>query len=398
MRVCDVQLTDQVAAAMSALPSPLKPPPRDINRIVRLRDELGAENLYDALFPLLSGDKAPTVRALASALHTSPSTAWKMKHSLPLCDITNLSHAEMRATLRAAVESPQLVVVPSVHPAPHQYLTNIELEALVQLVDARAHNKQAIGMSAIRQYAADLRAQRLKKERVQLPSRSWYYQFERAWLKDFRRLTPTPREFKRANAERAPEIERFFEGLKRVYDEYRYPPDCIWAADETGLEGDAASREKVQVPKTLGCGVQVKGSFRDHVSAMHMCNAAGVNLPPIFSFIGTWFNPELLDGAPEGSKTAMHENGYFVQGHVKGFIQHIVDYMEGHPEVYYEDGDITNPRRQCLLILDGATTHVSGAGWEYAREQRIDITFLPPNLTHLMQVLTPLPAQRRSRS
>ena len=36
----------------------------------------------------------------------------------------------------------------------------VELEALVQLIDTRAHNHHAIGMSSIRQYAGNMRAQR----------------------------------------------------------------------------------------------------------------------------------------------------------------------------------------------------------------------------------------------
>ena len=142
----------------------------------------------------------------------------------------------------------------------------------------------------------------------------------------------------------------------------------------------------MQVPKTLKVGMQVKGSFRDHVSAMHICNAAGVTLPPVFSFIGKWFNPELLEGAPKGSKTAMQENGYFEQSHMKGFFEHIVEHMDAHPELYHVDGDISKPRLHSVIILDGAGTHVSADAWQYALDHHIDVMHLPPNLTHLMQV------------
>lgn len=372
---------------MATVASPLKPPPADINRIVRARDVLGTENLYDALAPLVLHDKPPSVRALAASLNVAVGTAWKLKKSLPLADISNQSHVMRRATLRDIITSPQKIVTPSVHPAPHQYLTNVETEVLVQLIDTRAHNQHAIGMSGIRQYAADLRAQRLRVARVELPSRSWYYNFEQRHLKEsFRPLKPAAREYKRANAERAHEIEKFFAELKKLYDKHQYPAHCLWAADETGLEGDATSRERVQVPRSLKQGMVVKGSFRDHVSALHMCNAAGVNLPPIFSFIGEWFNPALLEGAPVGSKTAMQENGYFTQSHMLGFIQHMVEYMDSEPQLYRENGDVNKPRLPSLLILDGAATHVSADAWQYAMDHSVGITFLPPNLTHIMQV------------
>ena len=219
------------------------------------------------------------------------------------------------------------------------------------------------------------------------PGRTWYYDFKREWLdKDFRPLKSVAKDYKRANAERRADIEQFFRKLKALYEEYKYLPCCIWAGDETGLEGDAASRERILVPKTLKLGEQIKGSFRDHVSAMHICNALGIHLPPIFSFIGKLFNPDLLNGAPEGSKLAMQDNGYFEQCHVKAFLEHIIEYMDSHPELYHVDGDAAKPRFRCLLILDGASTHVSAEGWEFARVQLIDLIFLPPNLTHLMQV------------
>ena len=152
------------------------------------------------------------------------------------------------------------------------------------------------------------------------------------------------------------------------------------------MEGDPASREKIIVPKTLKVGEKISGSFRDHVSAMHICNAAGAHLPPIFSFIGKLFNPDLLEGAPEGSKVAMQANGYFEQCHMKSFFEHMVEYMESRPDIYHIDGDAAAPRLRCLLILDGASTHISGEGWNFAREQLIDVIHLPANLTQLMQV------------
>lgn len=173
---------------MPSSASPLRPPPQDINRIVHIRQQLGKENMYDALAPLVLASKPPTVRALAASLQVSSTTAWKLRNSLPLSDISNLSRVNQRAVLRDIVEAPHAVITPSVHPARHQYLTNIELEALVQLIDARAHNQQAIGMSSIRQYAADMRAQRLKVARVRLPSKTWYREFDSGGWRTSERL------------------------------------------------------------------------------------------------------------------------------------------------------------------------------------------------------------------
>ena len=346
--------------------------------------------MYSALYPLVatpSPGKLPRIRDTADALDTDVATAWRVRNSLPLKDISNMSFAGRRAALLAAVETPEKVVIPSISSHHQLYLNHTECEALVKLIDTRAHNRQGIGMTGIRQYAADLRAQRLLQYRVKVPSKSWYYEFKRTWLdKDFRPLTSVAKEHKRANAERRPEMEGWFRKLKALYEEHNYIPCCIWAGDETGLEGNAASKEKIIVPKTLKVGEKLTGSFRDHVSAMHICNAVGVTLPPIFSFIGKLFHSDLLNGAPEGSKTAMQASGYFEQCHTKAFPEHIVEYMDSHPDEYRVDGDITKPRFCCLIILDGCGTHVSGAAFQFAIAQSIDVMFLPANLTHLMQV------------
>ena len=186
---------------MADVTSPLKPPRGDVARIDRIRDNVGVERMYDALLPHLSTRKRLPVEDIAEALDTSVSTTRRLLHSLPLQDIGNLSSVGQRATLGTALEKPQEVVIPSIQHHRGCYLTNVESEALVKLIDSRAHNKQGIGMSSIRQFAADLRAQRLLLSRVALPSTTWYYDFKREWLdKDFRPLKSVAKDYKRANA------------------------------------------------------------------------------------------------------------------------------------------------------------------------------------------------------
>ena len=60
--------------------------------------------------------------------------------------------------------------------------------------------------------------------------------------------------------------------------------------------------------------------------------------------------------------------------------------MDKHPQLYRVDGSVDKPRLPTLLIVDGASTHISGEAFEYAKQQGMGIILLPPNLTHLMQV------------
>ena len=105
-------------------------------------------------------------------------------------------------------------------------------------------------MFRIRQFAADLRATRLQMGRVELPSERWFYSWIQQWLSNsFRPLKSISKEHKRASAERAPDIEAWFRRLKVLYGLHNYTPCRLWGADEMAQEGDAASRQKVQVPR-----------------------------------------------------------------------------------------------------------------------------------------------------
>lgn len=220
--------------------------------------------------------------------------------SIPLRDISNMAHTQQREMLRRVVEQPAAVLTPSVRPSNNQYLDNTEEEMLTKLIDDRARNEQAMGKSSIRQAAADIRSYRTGQEE-KLPSKTWYYDLVTRLQPGFKQVKPCAKEHKRADAERTDEIKDWFAILKEHIDKHKYAPGCIFAMDETGLDGEAASRERVLVPKDLKRGIQIKGSLREHISMLHICNAAGHTLPPIFAFQGVWYNAALLDGAPVDS-------------------------------------------------------------------------------------------------
>lgn len=62
------------------------------------------------------------------------------------------------------------------------------------------------------------------------------------------------------------------------------PPEQIYAADETGLDGDGARRAKVVAPTGMQRPVQEQDSYREHTSVLHIGNAVGDSLPMIWVF------------------------------------------------------------------------------------------------------------------
>lgn len=96
------------------------------------------------------------------------------------------------------------------------------------------------------------------------------------------------------------------------------------------------------------------------------------------------------------------KNGYFINDFGDDVIRHIAQHSKAPPDI--ETVPVTSTRAwrdmkgrrhsettitQCfhrLLIMDNSPVHHSIEGAAVAEEHMIHIIFLPPNLTHLMQV------------
>ncbi len=111
--------------------------------------------------------------------------------------------------------------------------------------------------------------------------------------------------------------------------------------------------------------------YRGHTSMMHICNAVGASLPPLYVFQGKRRAAGLLKGAPEGSAYALSESGYFTE---ENFI-HVITYMNTH-----------TPSTPRLLIVDGHTSHFEPAALDLCVASHISLLCLPAHTSHLIQV------------
>jgi hypothetical protein len=349
------------------------------------------ENLTATLLSHITPERGSTevrsLRAVADELNMSKSTIQRLVSDLPLRDISNTSHTQQRASLHQMLKAPAAFVTPTTKPSNSSYLTLTEEELLLKIISDKALNESSIGKTAIRNHARDIKHARVKgeHEKVKLPSNSWFKEFRARHKDRFKSKKASKKEYKRADAERSDEIREWFDVLKGHYDQYDFESHHIFGMDETGISGEASLNEKVMVPIEYPVAVQLTGSFREHVSVMHICHAAGVTLPPIFMFQGTWMHKDIHRGAPTGSRVAMQDAGYFEKQHLKAVFQHIVEYTDQHKEQYYHVVDGQEQRRQILLILDGAKVHLCPAALKYAVQHRMTVVRLPPHMTHYMQ-------------
>ena len=157
------------------------------------------------------------------------------------------------------------------------------------------------------------------------------------WWRGYKSRFPTlsvrsiqPHSFARARATQPEIINHFYDLLKQQLDAHGFEPHQIYAADETGVAGeikpgkgvgDKGAYATAQYCVFLCCihantafqnfffffffvGKKLETvvlSVRGHVSIMHICNANGVSLPPLYVFSGCQLVHNMLDGAPPGT-------------------------------------------------------------------------------------------------
>lgn len=124
-----------------------------------------------------------------------------------------------------------------------------------------------------------------------------------------------------------------------------------------------------------------KGAKRVHLIApehaenvtIAMCvNATGNAIPPFIIFKGKRMKPEFNDNLPAGSLVRMASKGSMTTDLFIEFLDHFSKFK--------------SPGR-CLLIFDGASSHLDYRIVEKADEHNIELYCLPSNTTHELQPL-----------
>lgn len=166
-------------------------------------------------------------------------------------------------------------------------------------------------------------------------------------------------------------ISNYFNIIERFK---HLPPQQIFAADETGLDGDGARRKRVMAPTGARRVLSRGKTYEEHTSILNICSADGSCLPPAFVFKGdpAKIDPIIVSQLPPHSRYAQQVNGYFLKSHFIGVLEHLVAHAAA--------------ARPLLLVVDGCKAHVDLNALNYAIENNIHIVFLPAYSTHLLQV------------
>lgn len=253
----------------------------------------------------------------------------------------------------------------------HTLLTAVEEGLLIDWIVRQYNMNAPASPEEIRERARSLIEQR-SQQQYDNSLKGWYQSFlQRQPTLSTRIAENMPKT--RLSAERKhANIAHFFSLLREWKHLGR---SQIYAADETGLSEDGSRKQKVVVPRGVSRVYRTSYGFYEHVSILHVANAMGHSLPPVWIFKGAAHDADLADDFAQfcgDSVYGSQKNGYFTTEHFLNVLRHIVHYAVA--------------ARPILLIMDGASSHINEESLEYAHSNDINILLLPSHTTHLLQV------------
>lgn len=236
-------------------------------------------------------------------------------------------------------------------------------------------------------YAFALTLRRRRELRGKIPdnwhenrkcSRDWWWSFKRRHpMLTLRK--PEGLSVARANAFNSQRIDTFFTQLHELYEQMKISsfPQMIFNIDETGLSSVPNSQGKVIATKGARTVQSIQISERGTLSTIiPAISAAGDCLPPFVIMKGKSPSDDLINEAKDhGMHIASTKTGYIETEVFIEFLNH------------FEKHRTKIPGQNCILFLDGHSTHVSIEAIEFCRDHGIEMVCLPPHSSHRLQPL-----------
>ncbi|XP_063219165.1 tigger transposable element-derived protein 1-like [Bacillus rossius redtenbacheri] len=203
----------------------------------------------------------------------------------------------------------------------------------------------------------------------------------RYWLNNFLARNPeiSKRKAQRLNPARAQKLNKFivgdhFEKLQNVLAENKFLnfPEKIFNMDEKGCRLQLHKDPEVLAKKGSKRVHIVAKERGESVTVVACGNATGNVIPPMILFPGLRKNPAWEKNLPTGSTTIMTRKGSMTTESFVSFLNHFSRFKPSGP---------------CLLIFDGAKSHLDYSICEVAEQNEIILYCLPSNTTHELQPL-----------
>lgn len=173
-----------------------------------------------------------------------------------------------------------------------------------------------------------------------------------------------------------PQVEKFFNNLKTLYEKFNFSPERVYNMDETGLSTVPNKIPKVLSEKGKRLVGKVTSAERGQlVTAVCCMSASGTYVPPALIFARKRFREDLYNAAPVGTLKLISDSGFINTDLFFSWMQHFKQHVQPTSE---------NP---VLLIFDNHVSHRSLKVINYCRENNIHLLSIPPHSSHKLQPL-----------
>lgn len=170
-------------------------------------------------------------------------------------------------------------------------------------------------------------------------------------------------------------LEEFFDLLGKLYENHKFTPDCVWNADEIGVDPAGAVVHMLSTNSNL----RFQASSSGHVTVMLTTNASGEIAPAFFLF------KAISDHAIPSEAVAPH----WVSGNETAFMNEVEFqiWTLKFIEFIKEREQIRSPgsHRDQLLIVDGHNSRLQPDVLLTFTCANIHVLCIPSNTTHVLQ-------------
>lgn len=139
-------------------------------------------------------------------------------------------------------------------------------------------------------------------------------------------------------------------------------PECLYNMDEKGCRISLHHQQTVLAEKGAKRVHQMSNEHAESVTVVGCVNAVGNAIPPIILFKGKRLKPEFTDNLRAAALVKMTEKGYMNHETFVEFIRHLAKYKT---------------TGKCLLIFDGAASHLHFSIVDEAEKHDITLYCLP---------------------
>ncbi|XP_018395735.1 PREDICTED: uncharacterized protein LOC108774189 [Cyphomyrmex costatus] len=205
--------------------------------------------------------------------------------------------------------------------------------------------------------------------------RTWYYLFMKRHP-ELKLRTAEQTSIHRVKAFCKDNVDKFFENLGRLLDEFHFDSTSIYNMDESGFSNVPTKIGKVIALKGMKRIGKVEAAERDTMITLALTViASGNSIPPFFLFPRKKMQTCFLDNVSCGTAGFANDSSWMAQSKFCQYIRHFIKFVKPSTD------------SPVLLLLDNHSSHLSVDALDIAVKHGIHILSFPPHCSHKLQPL-----------